>query len=64
MGTGEYPFDFKLIIRFCKVAYSGSYVCFTTISLPTVDMYLLLRLCTTCRYQTTATGWERVLRLD
>ena len=35
-----------------------SYVCFTTTSLDTVDMHLLLRLSTTCRYQTTATGWQ------
>ena len=32
-------------------------------SLDTADMYLLLRLCTTCWYQTTATGWELALQL-
>ena len=38
----------------------GSYVCFTITSLATVDMYLLLRQCTICQYQTTATGLEQV----
>ena len=33
-----------------------AYVCFTTTSLATVDMYLLLWLCTTCRYHTTVLG--------
>ena len=42
----------------------GSYACFTTTSLATVDTYLLLRLCTTCRYQTTATCWEWELGLE
>ena len=40
----------------------SSYICFTTTSLDTVDIYSLLRLCTICQYQTTATGW--VLRLE
>ena len=42
----------------------GSYVCFTTTSLVTVDTPLLLRLSTTCQYQTTATGWEWMLQLE
>ena len=38
------------------VTLLGSYVCSTTTSLATVGTYLLLRLCTTCPYQTTATA--------
>ena len=36
----------------------GSYVCFITPSLVTVDAGLLLRLCATCWYQTTTTSYE------
>ena len=46
-----------------KRALLGSYICFITTSLDTVDTGLLLRLCTTCQYQTTATITEGVVQV-
>ena len=59
-NSGSCGFVTLCYVRRCifRIRWSllGSYVCFTTTSLATVDMYLLLWLCTTCRYHTTVLG--------